>query len=445
MRFDLHIASAFTSAPWDGECPDNQRWAHGLSLALVGKERGRINMNRGDSLRPKVVAGVLIGARPHEAEAANASTPIAYQQSCSTQSDRVNVVFLWVPSDQGSQWLDLSLADNGFAPRTFVGVGPLSPVQDAFSWEGLLPGATHFVRVNTITPQGWVSGPAYAFTTRSCHAPASRPVLFEQHCGTTPGTVSVTLRWTPADEGQEWVDLSVFNNGFAPGTYIGDGPLADGTDALVWSGLLERTSHTVRVNSVTAVGWHPGPPLQFTTMSCTTIARKIVLSFDDGGDPASGILDVLDRYGVKAIFFPTGIWSNAHPDIIKRMINAGHLVGDHTYTHRVLTRLSADQIRAEITGGNVGNTDLYRPPYEAINPLVSSIVSDMGFRMFLWNIDPRDWARTYAGGDQEIVDQIMSRAFPGAVVILHLQVRNTLIALPTIIERLRAAGYAVGL
>jgi len=179
-------------------------------------------------------------------------------------------------------------------------------------------------------------------------------------------------------------------------------------------------------------------------MTCTTLARKVVLSFDDGGEYASGILDVLGRYGVKAIFFPIGRWANAHPDIISRMINEGHIVGDHTYAHPNLTRLSADQIRAEIATGNVGNSNLFRPPYEAFSPLVTSIVNDMGFRMFLWNIDPRDWARTYPGGEREIVDQIMSGAFPGAVVDLHLQVRNTLVALPTIIERLQAAGYTVG-
>ncbi len=385
-----------------------------------------------------------LGARRHDAEAAPASAPVAYQQSCSAQSDAVNVIFLWTPGGQGSQWLDLSLVNNGFRLGTFVSTGPLGSSQYLFAWERLQPGATHFVRVNTSTPQGWISGSTYSFTTGNCHAPASRPLLFEQHCDTTPGKVSVTWRWTPSAEGEEWADLSLFNNGFAPGTYIDDGPLPAGTDALVWNGLLERTPHTVRINSLTPAGWRAGPPLQFTTMSCTTVARKIVLSFDDGGDSASGILDVLNRYGAKAIFFPIGSWAKSHPDLVKRMVNEGHLVGGHTYAHPLLTRLSADQIRAEIAGGNIGNTNLFRPPYGAFNPLVSSIVSDLGSRMYLWNIDPRDWARTYAGGDQEIVDQITSRAFPGAVVVLHLQVRNTLIALPTIIERLQAAGYSIG-
>ncbi len=391
------------------------------------------------------VGSAFFAAARHEVNAAPASSPLAYHQSCSARSDRVNVTFLWTPSGQGTQWLDLSLSNNGFVPGTFVSVGSLSPAQYAFSWEGLVQGAVHFLRVNTLTPQGWQPGPTYSFTTRTCQAAASRPLLMEQHCGTTPGTVSVTLRWTPGVEGQQWADLSLFNNGFKPGTYIGLGPIAAGTEALVWDGLLERTVHIARINTLTSVGWQAGPDLRFETMSCSTVARTIVLSFDDGGPFASAILDVLDRYGVKAIFFPIGLWAKAHPDIINRMISEGHVVGDHTYAHPNLTRLSADQVRAEIAGGNVGNSNLFRPPYEAFNPVVVSIVNDMGFRMFLWNVDPRDWAKMYPGGDRDIVDQVVSHAFPGAVVVLHLQIGNTLIALPAMIERLQAAGYTVGL
>src|SRR5207253_9000077 len=141
-----------------------------------------------------------------------------------------------------------------------------------------------------------------------------------------------------------------------PGSFRGSAPMAPGTNALVWDGLLEHTAHTARINTLTSVGWRAGPELQFTAMSCTTPARSIVLSFDDGGDLAAGMLDVLDQYGVKAIFFPIGLWASGHADIVNRMINEGHIVGDHTYTHPNLTRLSADQIRAEIAAGNVGNS-----------------------------------------------------------------------------------------
>jgi peptidoglycan/xylan/chitin deacetylase (PgdA/CDA1 family) len=385
------------------------------------------------------------GSSESTAHAAGASAPLAYQQLCTQQSDRVTVIFLWTPSGQGPQWLDLSLANNGFAPGTLVNAGPLDRGQFSFSWADLIPGATHFLRVNTLTPQGWQPSPTYTFTTGVCHPPASLPILFEQHCSTTkPGSVSVTLHWTPGDPGQQWVDLSLFNNNFASGTFVGSGPLPSSQSALAWDGLVERTTHYVRVNTLTSIGWRPGPASAFTTIGCTSPGRTITLTFDDGGVAAGPILDVLARYGVKAIFFPTGLWANAHPDLIKRMMDEGHLVGDHTYSHTNLTLLSADQIRAEIAGGAVGNTNLLRPPYDAFNTLVTSIVKDMGFRLYLWNVDPRDWAMTYPGGDGDIANAVTSHAFPGAVVILHMEVRNTALALPIIIQRLQAAGYTIG-
>ncbi len=387
----------------------------------------------------------MFSAQREHAAAAGASAPVAYQQMCVPQSDRVNVIFLWMPSGEGRQSLDLSRANNGFARGTFVTAGPLDARQFAVSWEGLLPGATHVARVNTLTPRGWEPSPAYSFTTRLCQPPISSPVVFEQHCSTArPGAASVTFHWAPADTAQQSLDLSLFNNDFAPGTFIASGPLPSGQAELTWDGLAERKTHYARINALTPTGWRPSPAVPFTTISCSLRGRTITLTFDDGGDSAGPILDVLARSGVKAIFFPTGMWAKAHPDLIKRMIAEGHLVGDHTDTHAYLTRLPEPRIRAEIAAGNVGNTNLFRPPYGAFNSLVISIVQDMGFRLFLWNVDPRDWARTYPGGDREIVDAVTSRAFPGAVVVLHLQVRNALLALPTIIERLRAAGYTIG-
>jgi len=252
------------------------------------------------------------------------------------------------------------------------------------------------------------------------------------------------LQWTPGDAGEQWADLSLFNNNFAPGTFIGLGPLASGNPAVVWDGLIEATTHFVRINTLTPLGWRASPTSGFTTIKCTSSNPKVTLTFDDGGPAAASILNTLGAYHLKAIFFPTGIWAKAHPDLVKRMINEGHLVGDHTYSHANLTLLSADQIRAEIAGGNVGNTDLLRPPYDAFNAQVTSIAASMGFRLYLWNVDPRDWAKNYPGGDRDIVDAVTSHAFPGAVVILHMEGSNTALALPIIIQKLEAAGYTIG-
>jgi hypothetical protein len=215
------------------------------------------------------LAAAHFGSPRREAHAADGSSSLTSQQLCTQLSDRITVIFNWTPSGHGPQWLDLSLANNGFVPGTFVNAGPLDGRESSFTWQGLLPGATHFIRLNTLTPQGWQPSPTYTFVTGVCHVPASPPILVEQHCSTAmPGRVVVTLKWAVGDAGPEWVDLSLFDNNFAAETFIGSGPLASGQSALVWDGLAERATHFVRVNTLTSIGWRPSPATSFTTIDC---------------------------------------------------------------------------------------------------------------------------------------------------------------------------------
>jgi hypothetical protein len=217
-----------------------------------------------------VLAMASFGSSGRGAHAAGGSVALTYRQECTPSSDRVTVIFYWTPSDEGPQWLDLSLANNGFAPGTFVSAGPLASTESSFTWEGLISGAAHVIRVNTLTTQGWQPSWTYAFTTEVCHPPTSAPLLVEQHCSTAmPGRLVVTLQWAPGDVGPEWVDLSLFNNGFAPGTFIGSGPLPTGQSTITWEGLLDRSTHYVRVNTLTSIGWRPSPATSFTTLACT--------------------------------------------------------------------------------------------------------------------------------------------------------------------------------
>lgn len=87
-------------------------------------------------------------------------------------------IFLWTPSRAGTQWLDISIFNNGFAPGTFVAAGAFAPQSWGFVWDGLLQGTTHFARVNTLTAAGWMSSQTLAFYTPVCSgsgAPAAAP------------------------------------------------------------------------------------------------------------------------------------------------------------------------------------------------------------------------------------------------------------------------------
>jgi len=174
--------------------------------------------------------------------------------------------------------------------------------------------------------------------------------------------------------------------------------------------------------------------------------NKIILTFDDSdssGVIVSQILDILSQYNAKAIFFPTGNWaSGSGAPYVQRMQDEGHLVCNHTRSHANLSKLSEEEIRSEILGGaGVGSCNFLRPPYGAYNAYVSSIAAELGYTIMMWDIDTRDWARRYPGGDQEILNTVLSNAHSGAVVLMHMHVENTLYALPAMLKGLKDAGY----
>ena len=172
--------------------------------------------------------------------------------------------------------------------------------------------------------------------------------------------------------------------------------------------------------------------------------NKFIFTFDDYGSDAqvNQILDILTQYNVKAIFFPTGSWGSGNP-LVQRMIDEGHLVGNHTRDHADLPTLSPDQIREQISGGAVGNSNLLRPPYGdgcygERRSYIEPIATKMGWQIYCWTEDPRDWTGT---SPESIENYILTNARPGTVVDLHMHAYNTLVALPDTIQKLQEAGY----
>lgn len=96
-------------------------------------------------------------------------------QCLSTAANSVRVTFLWGPSKTGSQWLDLSIFNDNFAPGRFVSAGGFGPQLYGFIWPGILQGTTHFARVNTLTTAGWKTSQTLAFYTPVCDGGASQP------------------------------------------------------------------------------------------------------------------------------------------------------------------------------------------------------------------------------------------------------------------------------
>jgi peptidoglycan/xylan/chitin deacetylase (PgdA/CDA1 family) len=168
----------------------------------------------------------------------------------------------------------------------------------------------------------------------------------------------------------------------------------------------------------------------------------IVLTFDDGvRNPSQAVklLDLLETLRVKAILFPVGQWARRYPDLVSRARREGHRICNHSDTHANLSLLTDEVMRGEILrGAGRGECDLLRPPSMGTSPRVERMAASLGYRVYLWDVDSRDWEGLEA---EDITNRILSRVRPGAVVLLHMHGAHTLEALPGLVAALEKAGY----
>lgn len=126
----------------------------------------------------------------------------------------------------------------------------------------------------------------------------------------------------------------------------------------------------------------------------------MVLTFDDGPDPryTPHILDTLAEYDVRATFFVCGEMADWNRDILARMSDEGHIVGNHTWSHPLLTKMTRGQIRSEMERTSDVIEDAYgerpqwfRAPYGAWNRAAFQLGSELGMEPLAWTVDTLDW------------------------------------------------------
>ncbi|MFF7368987.1 polysaccharide deacetylase family protein [Streptomyces tricolor] len=153
--------------------------------------------------------------------------------------------------------------------------------------------------------------------------------------------------------------------------------------------------------------------------------RRMVLTFDDGPHPdyTPDILDTLAEYDVRAMFFVCGECVVDNKQLLARMADEGHVVGNHTWTHPLLTSLDRDEIRDEMESTSDVIEDAYgerpqwfRAPYGAWNRAAFQLGADMGMEPMAWTVDTTDWMEP---GTSAIVDRVEEGAAPGVVVLSH--------------------------
>ncbi len=182
----------------------------------------------------------------------------------------------------------------------------------------------------------------------------------------------------------------------------------------------------------------------------TGTEKKIALTFDDGPDAkyTGQILDILKRYKVSATFFVIGKQVHHFPEVMKRMVNEGHVVAGHSWSHPNLAKLSDAQVRQEIIRTNQAvksvtgkNMVMIRPPYGSVKGK-EKVINQMGISIVQWNIDTWDWksGRTPVQVEQTVLQNLS----PGSIVLKHSgggDRSTTVKALPKIIETLQQKGY----
>ncbi|MFJ5271853.1 polysaccharide deacetylase family protein [Streptomyces sp. NPDC088358] len=153
--------------------------------------------------------------------------------------------------------------------------------------------------------------------------------------------------------------------------------------------------------------------------------RTMVLTFDDGPDPryTPTILKTLRKHDVRAMFFVCGRLVAANKNLLAEMADDGHVVGNHTWTHPLLTQLRRSQIRSEIERTCDVIEDAYgerplwfRAPYGAWNRATFQIGADLGMEPVAWTVDSLDWTTP---GTRSIVHRVEHGAAPGVIVLSH--------------------------
>lgn len=178
--------------------------------------------------------------------------------------------------------------------------------------------------------------------------------------------------------------------------------------------------------------------------------KRIALTFDDGPSEKTTdeILSILERFGVKATFFVIGKNAENNPKKIKKIFDAGHEIGNHTYTHAYINKLSEDKLREEIEKTEnilkeiTGQKPVvFRPPGGAYNDASISFIEKMGYKCALWSVDTRDWSMPKT---DKVVSIIENQTCGGDILLFHdLEHQNnpTPPALEIIIPYLIEQGY----
>lgn len=183
--------------------------------------------------------------------------------------------------------------------------------------------------------------------------------------------------------------------------------------------------------------------------------KKIYLTFDcgyeNGYTPA--ILEALEKHNVKAAFFVVGNYLETSPDLVKRMVEEGHIVGNHTYHHPDMSQISdpssfqkeitsLEKKYQEITGLEMQK--FYRPPQGKYSESNLKMAQELGYQTVFWSLAYVDWYVDQQPTQEEAYAKLLPRIHPGAVVLLHSTSKTNAEILDDLLTKWEQEGYTFG-
>ncbi len=186
-----------------------------------------------------------------------------------------------------------------------------------------------------------------------------------------------------------------------------------------------------------------------------TSEKTIYLTFDAGFENGNTekILDALKKHNVKATFFLVGNYIETSPGIVKRMVSEGHTVGNHTYTHPDMSKISdeesfkkelrsLEELYKKTTGKEL--LKIYRPPQGKYCVSNLEMAKKLGYKTIFWSLAYVDWYENDQPTEEEAFDKLLKRIHPGAVVLLHSTSKTNADILDELLTKWECMGYSFG-
>lgn len=184
-------------------------------------------------------------------------------------------------------------------------------------------------------------------------------------------------------------------------------------------------------------------------------APTLFLTFDAGYENGytDAILDALKKHNAKATFFVVGHYLETAPDLVKRMVEEGHTVGNHTYHHKDMSAIedkeifkeelqAVNRLYQEITGEEMPM--YYRPPQGKFSTTNLSMAKDLGYKTFFWSLAYVDWIVDDQPTKEEALGKLLKRVHPGAIVLLHSTSKTNAEILDELLTKWEEMGYRFG-